>query len=147
MLDLTDDEWTLVQVMVWCRQATSHYMRQCWPNSSPPTPQYAPVGHNELNRSGRLWLKIHYKMVESFQLYWVAYTLTVPDDKWDNKEEHRQKYPSPHFIERILVTEKHRQSVLCSWLLVIGTDEYSYVFRLSSDTPIGLGRRSRNCQS
>ena len=23
--------WTLVQVMAWCRQATSHYLNQCWP--------------------------------------------------------------------------------------------------------------------
>ena len=29
--DLTDDQATLVQVMAWCRQATSHYLSQCWP--------------------------------------------------------------------------------------------------------------------
>ena len=29
-LDLTDDKLTLVQVMAWCRQATSHYLSQCW---------------------------------------------------------------------------------------------------------------------
>ena len=29
-LDLTDDKSTLVQVMAWCRQATSHYLSQCW---------------------------------------------------------------------------------------------------------------------
>ena len=27
--DLTDDKSTLVQVMAWCRQATSHYLKQC----------------------------------------------------------------------------------------------------------------------
>ena len=27
--DLTDDKSTLVQVMAWCRQATSHYLSQC----------------------------------------------------------------------------------------------------------------------
>ena len=32
-LDLTDDKSTLVQVMAWCRQATSHYLSQCWPKS------------------------------------------------------------------------------------------------------------------
>ena len=31
--DLTDDKSTLVQVMAWCRQATSHYLSQCWPRS------------------------------------------------------------------------------------------------------------------
>ena len=28
-LDLTDDQSTLVQVMAWCRQATSYYLSQC----------------------------------------------------------------------------------------------------------------------
>ena len=35
-LDLTDDKSTLDQVMAWCRQATSHYLSQCWPRSLSP---------------------------------------------------------------------------------------------------------------
>ena len=35
-LDLSDDKSTLVQVMAWCRQATSHYLSQCWPRSLSP---------------------------------------------------------------------------------------------------------------
>ena len=36
-LDFADDQWTLpVQVMAWCRQATSHYLSQCWPRSLSP---------------------------------------------------------------------------------------------------------------
>ena len=31
-----DDKSTLVQVMAWCHQATSHYMSQCWPISMLP---------------------------------------------------------------------------------------------------------------
>ena len=34
--NLTDDKSTLVQVMAWCRQATSHYLSQCWPSSVSP---------------------------------------------------------------------------------------------------------------
>ena len=34
--DLTDYKSTLVQVMAWCRQATSHYLSQCWPRSMSP---------------------------------------------------------------------------------------------------------------
>ena len=34
--DFTVDESTLVQVMAWCRQATSHYLGQCWPRSISP---------------------------------------------------------------------------------------------------------------
>ena len=32
-LNFTDDQSTLVQVMAWCRQATSHYPSQYWPRS------------------------------------------------------------------------------------------------------------------
>ena len=43
-LDFTDDQSTLVQVMAWCCQATSHYLSQCWPRSLSPygvtRPQY-----------------------------------------------------------------------------------------------------------
>ena len=46
-LDLTDDKSTLGQVMAWCRQATSHYLSQCWPRSMSPNgitrPQWVKV--------------------------------------------------------------------------------------------------------
>ena len=35
-LDLTHDKSTLFQVMAWCRQATSHYLSQCWPRFMSP---------------------------------------------------------------------------------------------------------------
>ena len=35
-LDISDDKSALVHVMVWCRQATSHYLSQCWPRSVSP---------------------------------------------------------------------------------------------------------------
>ena len=35
-LDLTGDKSTLLQVMAWCRQATSHYLSQWWPRSLLP---------------------------------------------------------------------------------------------------------------
>ena len=35
-LDHTYDKSTLVQVMAWCHQATSHYLSQCWPRSLSP---------------------------------------------------------------------------------------------------------------
>ena len=34
--DFFHDKSTLVQVMAWCRQATSHYLSQCWPRSMSP---------------------------------------------------------------------------------------------------------------
>ena len=35
-VDFTNDQSTLVQIMAWCRQATSHYLGQCWPRSLSP---------------------------------------------------------------------------------------------------------------
>ena len=35
-MDPTDGKSTLVQVMAWCRQATSHCLSQCWPRSLSP---------------------------------------------------------------------------------------------------------------
>ena len=32
--NMFDDKSTLVEVMAWCRQATSHYLSQCWPMKS-----------------------------------------------------------------------------------------------------------------
>ena len=45
-LDLSDDKSTLVQVMAWCHQATSHYLCNVDPNVCC---HMASLGHNELN--------------------------------------------------------------------------------------------------
>ena len=45
--DLTDDRSTLVQVMAWCRQATSHYLSQWWPISLSPYGVTRPQWVNE----------------------------------------------------------------------------------------------------
>ena len=42
-LEHTDDKSTLVQVMAWCRQATSHYLNQCWPKSHATWHQWAKI--------------------------------------------------------------------------------------------------------
>ena len=48
-LDFTDDQSTLVPVMAWCSQATSHYLSQCWHRSLWPygitRPQWVNVGY------------------------------------------------------------------------------------------------------
>ena len=35
-LDNSDDKSTLVKVMAWCREATRHYLNQCWHNLMSP---------------------------------------------------------------------------------------------------------------
>ena len=34
--NFTNEKLTLVQVMAWCHQATSHYLSQCWPRFISP---------------------------------------------------------------------------------------------------------------
>ena len=33
---LNDEKSRLIQIMAWCRQAASHYLKQCWPRSMSP---------------------------------------------------------------------------------------------------------------
>ena len=47
-LDFTDDQSTLVQVMAWCHQATSHYLSQYWPRSLSPYGLTRPQWFNTL---------------------------------------------------------------------------------------------------
>ena len=47
-LDFTDDQSTLVEVMAWCHQATSHYLSQCWPRYLSPYDVTRPKWVNSL---------------------------------------------------------------------------------------------------
>ena len=53
LLVFTGDQSTLVQVMAWCRQATSHYLSQCWPRYrlpyGVPRPQWVKTYRKNLN--------------------------------------------------------------------------------------------------
>ena len=58
--DLTDDKPTLVLVMAWCHQATSHYQSQCWPRS------ISPYG---VNRPQRVNLSTHWGLNKMADIY------------------------------------------------------------------------------
>ena len=49
-LDFTHDNSTLVQVMAWCHQATSHYLSQCRPRSMLPN------GATRHHRAGSVYM-------------------------------------------------------------------------------------------
>ena len=53
-LDLTDDKSTLVQVMAYCRQATSHYLIQCWPRYLSPYGVTRPQWLNNFDFSSKI---------------------------------------------------------------------------------------------
>ena len=59
-LDLTDDMSTLVQVMAWCRQASSHYLSQCWSRSQSPYGVTRPQWVNSSKRH------------DAFMCWWLA---------------------------------------------------------------------------
>ena len=48
-LEFIDDQSTLVQVTAWCRQATSHYLNQCWLRSLLPYGVTKPQGVKHSN--------------------------------------------------------------------------------------------------
>ena len=54
-LDFTDDKSILIQVMAWCRQATSHHLCQCWPRSMSPSGVTRPQWVNSLRPSDAIW--------------------------------------------------------------------------------------------
>ena len=64
-LDLTDGKSTLMQVMAWCRQATSHYLSQCWPRSMTPYGVTRPQ-----------WVKASASFVCNTVLYWTLIMMT-----------------------------------------------------------------------
>ena len=61
-LDLTDDESILVQVMAWCRQATSHYLSQCWPRYLSPygvtRPQWVNHAQSDTENQELSWYQL-----------------------------------------------------------------------------------------
>ena len=58
-LEFPDSGSALVQVMAWCRQATSHCLSQCWPRSM------SPHGHNLLT------LQVSWDFTRSGWLSWI----------------------------------------------------------------------------
>ena len=53
---LTNEKSTLVQIMVWCRQATRHYLSQCWPRSMSPYGVSRPQQINCFTKTIRHWI-------------------------------------------------------------------------------------------
>ena len=75
-LDLTDDKSTLVQVMAWCRQVTSHYLSQCSPRSLSPNGVTRPQWVKMSLQNG-----VHFGQVAKFKiitkLFWLNQSLNL----------------------------------------------------------------------
>ena len=71
------DKSTLVHVMAWCRQATSHYLNQCWPRSMSPygvtRPQWVNYWHHIVTYilihtgSGNTWTNLCWFIISRVQ--------------------------------------------------------------------------------
>ena len=58
-MHLADGKSTLVQVMAWCRQATSHCLNQCWPRSLLPYGVIRPQCVNQHDQASLRALSMH----------------------------------------------------------------------------------------
>ena len=102
-LYFTDDQSTLVQVMAWCHQATSHYLSQCWPRS------LSPYG---VTRSQ--WVK--YQLITSVLTYYVS---TQPDLGFGIRSDLKvspRSSRSPHHNHPASHHSLHQYPILTTWL-------------------------------
>ena len=81
-LNFTDDKSMLVQVMAWCRQATSHHLSHCWPSSI--YRHMVSVGHNELNmndnggllfKNASIWYVLTHWHIRDVEVFFYVYLL------------------------------------------------------------------------
>ena len=113
-LDLTNDKSTLVQVMAWCRQATSHYLSQCWPRFMSPygvtRPQWVNLpyvvglvqdcSNSIANTPSYCSLALSYQCVswsETMYAYWqgACQMVRLPWCQWSNPEGYGPNWPVP----------------------------------------------------
>ena len=66
--DFTYDKSTLVQVMAWCRQATSHYLSQCCPRSLSPYGVTRPKWVKDTPE-----LNVKYKIYRESLIDWIVF--------------------------------------------------------------------------
>ena len=84
-LDFTDDQSTLVQVMAWCRQATSHYLNLCWSRSLLPYGITKPLRVNTLRsrQNGRHFPDNIFNCIFLIENVWISLKF-VPKGVIDN---------------------------------------------------------------
>ena len=102
-LDLTDDNATLVQVMAWCRQATSHYLNQCWPRYLTPYGVTMPQWVNSLapGRWGNDFRNVSFKLFSQFGVLCTSCEIGlwwVPQNPIDVKSTLVQAMAPSHYL-------------------------------------------------
>ena len=122
--DLTDDKSTLFQLMAWCRQATSHYLNQCWPRS--PTP-YSVTRNQWVNNENSTSLALNHlyrrqnKIINSeiSDLITICYSVTLqilPTLPSSNKQ---RRLINPLCIYCGYCNSKYGSFILIIWMIEI----------------------------
>ena len=119
-LDLTDDKSTLVKVMAWCRQATNHYLCQCWPRSLSP---YGVTRPQWVNLPGGCWISASTKFPDPYYTHEHAHVVTIGKWPWgctskgqDGSSESDLKWIS------LTVSAKFKECLLCPWTCPCGPE-------------------------
>ena len=97
--DLTDDKSTLVQVMAWCRQTTSHYLSQCWLS---PLSSYGVARPQWVNDSPVHW-HIHLQARDKEERY-----LRRQQRRADLEEKRKQREEERVRAQRLAQEEQER---------------------------------------
>ena len=122
-LDLTDDKSTLVQVMAWCHEATSHYLSQCWLSSlssyGVARPQWVKTQCRKLN----FWC-IYLKTCPLYVLCKIPFAqancFTCPAQKFTCIGERSSiSFPSPKHLHNFSIDKWYETQIKSSMIMII----------------------------
>ena len=93
---LTDDKSTLVPVMAWCRQASSHYLIQCWLSSL----SYCVVRAQWVNMNNQIRLRVcskhWWRSMKLFFILIIGCTCTISSLIAGDPSHINKGFPSPN---------------------------------------------------
>ena len=78
---------TLVQVMAWCCQATSHYLSQCWPKSVSPYGVTRPQWVNSLSSGGCGFFGVIFKCIVVFTFMSICSAISIEGMVQDHTDD------------------------------------------------------------
>ena len=102
---LTDEKSTLVQVTAWCRQATSHYLSQCWPSFLVPygftRPQWVKGTFTIFPTAFQLLHKFMPSFITFFSHSYLTSKISMPLYDFENENEKKidSVTPTPEFLQ------------------------------------------------
>ena len=128
-MDLADDKSPLVQVMAWFRQATSHFLGQCWRRFMSPYGVTGPQWVNVFQISGEVclthrsiagyamllnnsWLQVIWQAIVLMWRHWILDIAVTPVQQlmlthWCLMEEYGRIYLGQQWLRWWLVAPSH----------------------------------------